>query len=77
MRVIPRALKFLSPDQLIVLFNTMLSRLECVEIANVAVNVDKEEVRFLKLVHETGGRIHEQCYSSHCRVCIRRWVIFH
>jgi hypothetical protein len=52
MRVVPRALKLLTPDQLIGLFNAMLLRLECVEIANVAVNLDKEEVLLIHSSHK-------------------------
>ena len=44
MRVIPRAIKFLTRDQILALFNILLARLECVEISNTPASDSKEEV---------------------------------
>lgn len=43
-KVIPRLLKFLNSEQQFSLFSTLMCRLECVEIANLPVGLDRREI---------------------------------
>lgn len=43
-KILPRVFKFLTNEQQFTLFNTLMCRLECVEIANLPVSSDKPEV---------------------------------
>ena len=64
MRVLPRVLKFLTPEMVYTLFNTLLIRLECVEMANVSVNTEKENVYFY--LSFLGGPVHGPYCPSSC-----------